>query len=84
MGDPHGDPQTSPRHADPHALGAFFRRKHTRDPRGSASCGGQISPWAAREVTDKREFKLSFQLVLEVAFAFGESSTNTVELRVSR
>ena len=27
MGDPHGDPQTSPKHADPHGLGAFFLRK---------------------------------------------------------
>ena len=24
MGDPHGDPQTSPQHADPHGLGAFL------------------------------------------------------------
>ena len=26
MGDPHGDPQTSPQHADPHGLGTFLRK----------------------------------------------------------
>ena len=26
MGDPHGDPQTSPQHADPHGLGAFLKK----------------------------------------------------------
>ena len=26
MGDPHGDPQTSPQHADPHELGAFLKK----------------------------------------------------------
>ena len=26
MGDPHGDPQTSPQHADPHGLGAFLMK----------------------------------------------------------
>ena len=26
MGDPHGDPQTSPEHADPHGLGAFSKK----------------------------------------------------------
>ena len=25
MGDPHGDPQTSPQHADPHRLGAYLK-----------------------------------------------------------
>ena len=64
MGDPHGDPQTSPQHADPHGLGAFLKRtkqkidvdwsvvgwfagRHVDHP-----CGGQISPWPARKVTD--------------------------------
>ena len=26
MGDPHGDPQTSPQHTDPHGRGAFLKR----------------------------------------------------------
>ena len=26
IGDPHGNPQTSPQHADPHGLGAFLRK----------------------------------------------------------
>ena len=26
MGDPAGDPQTSPQHADPHGLGAFLKK----------------------------------------------------------
>ena len=26
MGDPHGDPQTSPQHADAHGLGAFLKK----------------------------------------------------------
>ena len=26
MGDPHGDPQTSPQHADPHGLGVFLKQ----------------------------------------------------------
>ena len=26
MGDPHGDPQTSPQHADPRGLGAFSKK----------------------------------------------------------
>ena len=30
MGDPHGDPQTSPQHADPHGLGAFKRKPHEK------------------------------------------------------
>ena len=64
MGDPHGDPQTGPQHADPHELGAFLKKtiqeihvdrrvvgwsagRHVDRP-----CGGQISPWSARKVTD--------------------------------
>ena len=26
MGDPHGNPQTSPQHADPHGFGAFLEK----------------------------------------------------------
>ena len=64
MGDPHGDLQTSPQNADPHGLGAFLMKtiqaihvdqsvvrwsagRHVDHP-----CGGQISPWLARKVTD--------------------------------
>ena len=63
-GDPHGDPQTSPQHADPHGLGALLKTAiqeihvdrrvvgwSAGSPCGSP-CGGQISPWPAREVTD--------------------------------
>ena len=39
MDDAHGDPRTSPQHADPHGLGAFFTESHTRSPCGSACCG---------------------------------------------
>ena len=66
MGDPHGDPQTSPQHADPHGLGAFLRRTiqeihvDRRVVGWSAGrhvdhpCGGQISPWPARKATDSK------------------------------
>ena len=64
MGDPHGDPQTSPQHADPHGLGTFLEKtiqeihadrrvvgwsagRHVDHP-----CGGQISPWPARKVSE--------------------------------
>ena len=30
MGDPHGDPQTSPQHADPHGLGPFQREPYRK------------------------------------------------------
>ena len=39
MRDPHGDPQTSPQHADPHGLGGLFKENHTRNPCISACCG---------------------------------------------
>ena len=57
MGDPHGDPQTSPQHADPHGLGAFLKKTiedidvDRRVVGWSAGrhvdhpCGWQISPW---------------------------------------
>ena len=64
MGDPHGDPQTSPQHADSHGLGAFLKKTiqgihvdrrvvgwsvgHHVDH----PCGWQISPWPARKVTE--------------------------------
>ena len=64
MGDPHADPQASPQHADPHRFGAFLKKtiqeihvdrrvvgwsagRHVDHP-----CGGQISPWPTRKVTD--------------------------------
>ena len=64
MGDPHGDLQTSPQHADPHGLGAFAKKTmqeihvDRRVVGWSAGrlvdhpCGVQISPWPARKVTD--------------------------------
>ena len=64
MGDPHGEPQTSPQHADPHGLGAFLKKTiqeihvDRRVVDWSAGrhvdhpCGWQISPWPARKVTD--------------------------------
>ena len=64
MRDPHGDPQTSPQHADPHGLGAFLEKtiqeSHVdrRVVGWSAgrhvdhACGGRIPPWPARKVTD--------------------------------
>ena len=64
MDDPRGDPQTSPQHAYPHGLGAILKKamqeihvdqrvvgwsagRHVDHP-----CGGQISPWPAREATE--------------------------------
>ena len=64
IGDQHGEPQTSPQDADPHRFLVWFslerhqvhvdRRavgwsagRHVDHP-----CGGQISPWPAREATD--------------------------------
>ena len=37
MGDPHGDPQISPQHADPHGFLVFFKKAPS--PCGSACCG---------------------------------------------
>ena len=67
MCDPHGDPQTSPQHADPHGFlvwfSAFLKKTmqeihvDRRVVGWSAGrhvdhpCGGQISPWPARKVT---------------------------------
>ena len=64
MGEPHGVPQTSPQHADPHGFLVWLSIKrhqvhvdrrvvgwsvgrHVAHP-----CGGQISPWPARKVTE--------------------------------
>ena len=70
MGDPHGDPQTSPQHADPHGFLVWFslKRHHVHVDRrvvGRSAgrhvdhpCGGQISPWPARKVTDSYRFCL--------------------------
>ena len=59
MGDPHGDPQTSPQHAEPHGLGAFQEiHVDLRVVGWSAGryvdhpCGGQISPWPARKIAE--------------------------------
>ena len=64
MGDLHGDPQTSPQHADPHGLGAFLKKTlqeihvDRRVVGWSAghhvdhSCGGRISPCPARKFTE--------------------------------
>ena len=64
MGDPLGDPQTSPQHADPHGFLVWFslKRQHVHVDRHVVGwsagrhvdhpCAGQISPWPARNVTD--------------------------------
>ena len=64
MGDPHGDPQTSPQHADPHGLLVWFSLKRhqvhvdqsvvgwSAGRRVDHPCGGQISPWPARKITE--------------------------------
>ena len=67
MGDPHGDPQTSPQHADPHGFLVWFSLKrgqlHVDVVGWSAGrhvdhpCAGQISPWPARKVPDKRKLR---------------------------
>ena len=67
MGDPHGDPQTSPQHANPHVLGAFLKEtiQEVHVVRRVVGwfagrhvdhpCGWQISPWPARESLKLRE-----------------------------
>ena len=64
MGEAHGDPKTSPQHADPHGFLVWFSFKRPevhvdwRVVGWSAGrhvdhpCGWQISPWPARNVTD--------------------------------
>ena len=65
-GDPHGGPQTSPQHADPHGFLIWFLcitiqeihvdRSVVRWSAGrhvDHPCGGQIVPWPPRKVTDK-------------------------------
>ena len=64
MGDPHGGPQTSQQHADPHGLGALLKKAiqeihvDQRVVGWSAGrhvdrpCGWRISPWHARSVSD--------------------------------
>ena len=65
MGDPHGGPQTSPQHADPHGPGTFLKKAIQEihvDRRVVGWSAGrhvdhprevQISPWPARKVTDQ-------------------------------
>ena len=64
MGDPHCDPQTNPRHANPHGflVGLFVERPQVHVDRRVVGwsagrhvdhlCRWQISPWPARKVTD--------------------------------
>ena len=64
VGDPHGNPLTSPQHADPHGFLVWFSLKRHQvhvDQRvvgWSAGChvdhprGWQASPWLARNITD--------------------------------
>ena len=71
MVDPHGDPQTSPQHADPHGFLVWFSfKRHQihvdwRIVGWSAGChvdhpcGLQILPWPARKVTEKTPKKLN-------------------------
>ena len=60
MSDPHGDPQTSPQHADPRGLGAIQEIHVDRRVVGWSTgrhvdhpWGWQISPWPARKVTNQ-------------------------------
>ena len=63
MGDPHGGPQTSPQHADPHGLGALLKktiqeihaRQDTDNGRGLTvhSCSLQQSPAAKKKKADR-------------------------------
>ena len=62
MGDPHGDPQTSPQHADPHEflVGFSLKRPHVHEDRRVVGwsagrhvdhpCGQQISPCLAGKI----------------------------------
>ena len=59
MGDPHGDPQTSPQHADLHGLGAFVKitmqEIHVDRRVEGWSVGRHVDhPCLARKVTDYR------------------------------
>ena len=80
MGDPRGDPQTSPQHADPHGFLAFLKKQYKKSmwigvlwaglraamwiTHVDHPCGGQISPWPARKVTEK--MTLLWKLLLTV------------------
>ena len=73
MADPHGDPQTSPQHADPHGfLVCFSFKRHqihvdqhvvgwSAGRHVDHPCGGQISPWPARKVTESWLIAWHFQ-----------------------
>ena len=64
MGDPHGDPQTSLQHANPHGflVMVFFKKAPIHVDRRAVGwsagrhvdhpCGWQVSPWPARKVTE--------------------------------
>ena len=69
MGDPHGDPQTSPQHADPHGFLVSFSLQGPKSmwigvlwaglrvATWITHVGGrQISPWPARKVTENGIF----------------------------
>ena len=49
MGDPHGDPQTSPQHADPHGLGALKQKKPYKKSMwiGVLWAGLRVAMWIA-------------------------------------
>ena len=80
MADPHGDPQTSPQHADPHGRGAFLKTSISEihvDRRvvgWSAGrhvdqpCGGQNLQLPARKVTENcRKFSFVMQVLDETS-----------------
>ena len=78
VGDPHGDPQTSPQHAAPHGFLVWFSSKRHKvhvDRRVVGwSAGrhvdhpraGQISPWPARKVTDVCSSVLGLQFFADL------------------
>ena len=48
MGDPHGDPQTSPQRGDPHGLGAFLRKTYKKSIWiGVLWAGLRVAMWIA-------------------------------------
>ena len=87
IGDPHGDPQTSPRQARSTWISCmvFFKKASSScgsaccglvcgSPCGSPICGGQISPWPARKVAEPSTFFLKYFLGVLVALCKGKGA----------
>ena len=65
MGDPHGDPQTSPQHADPHGLGAFLSKPYKKSMWIGVSWAGlRVAMWITHFGGEFRHGLLEKSLIL--------------------